>query len=126
MKVKSLLLGVLTGTIVAGAGTLLAAPSSGRELRRRIQENKDEIISILSDIKEKALDVKNEVISASSTSKDSLKAFTAEVKNLIQNWQQDIEPHKSEIQMRIAEIEGAIQELEGVVSTPSSEEKEAK
>ncbi|MDQ7860190.1 YtxH domain-containing protein [Peribacillus frigoritolerans] len=42
MKAKSLLIGFLTGTVVAGAATLLSTPSSGKDLRTRIKTNTDE------------------------------------------------------------------------------------
>ena len=45
MKMKSLLIGFVTGAVVAGAATFLSAPSSGRDLRIRLQNSKDELLA---------------------------------------------------------------------------------
>ncbi|MBR8645674.1 YtxH domain-containing protein [[Brevibacterium] frigoritolerans] len=53
MKAKSLLIGFLTGTVVAGAATLLSTPSSGKDLRTRIKTNTDEIKATIDELKVK-------------------------------------------------------------------------
>lgn len=62
MKAKSLLIGFLTGTVVAGAATLLSTPSSGKDLRTRIKTNTDEIKNIIDELKVKLLNIKDDTM----------------------------------------------------------------
>ncbi|WP_050614236.1 YtxH domain-containing protein [Bacillus testis] len=125
MKGKNVMLGFLAGAAVGGIATLLYAPASGKDLRKNIKENKEDIQVILADIKERIKDMKSETVSASNVSKETIKVFVSDVKERISAWKTDIEPHKQDIQYRIKEIESALGELEQVVSTsPAGSEAE--
>jgi gas vesicle protein len=116
MKVKSLLIGFLTGSIIAGATTLLTAPASGKETRNRIRQNKDEITGLLLEIKDRIVEIKNESVNVSKVGKESLQTFIADVKVLLDEWKTDIEPNKNALNNRIQEIESAVNELETVAA----------
>ncbi|MGM9927197.1 MAG: YtxH domain-containing protein [Bacillus sp. (in: firmicutes)] len=115
MKPKHLLLGFLTGASIVGLTTLLYAPSSGKELRKNIVNNKDEIQDMILEIKAKLTELGIEVSSASRISKETITLFIADVKESIQAWQTDIKPHTDEIHNHMAQIEQAVAELEDVV-----------
>ncbi|RFU62116.1 YtxH domain-containing protein [Peribacillus glennii] len=116
MNAKSFIVGFLTGTVIAGAATMLNAPTSGKELRTKIKDNKDEILATLAEVKERLIDIKDETAQASKVSKDSINSFIADVKILIENWKQDIEPNKQELTSHIQEIESSISELENTAT----------
>lgn len=120
MNAKHVMLGFLAGAAVAGIGTLLYTPASGKDLRKNISNNKDNIQSIYLDIKSKIQEMKQETVSASLVSKEAITLFITDVKALLHSWKEDIEPHKNEIQFRIKEIESALGELEQVVAIPTA------
>lgn len=120
LKTKHVLLGFLAGATVAGVSTLLYAPASGKDLRKNIKNNKEDIQEIFLEIKTRIKEMKEETVSASQVSKEAIKIFITDVKGLISTWKEDIEPHKQEIQYRIKEIESALGELEHVVAVPAT------
>ncbi len=119
MKAKSILTGFLTGALIAGVSTLLYAPASGKDLRKRINKNMEEIMSLITEMTEQIKEMKDEAITASKISKESMKDFISDVKILIQNWKENIEPHKKEIGLKMKEIESALSELEAIMVTSS-------
>lgn len=119
MKAKSILTGFLTGALIAGVSTLLYAPASGKDLRKRINKNIEEIMSLITEMTEQIKEMKDEAITASNVSKESMKDFISDVKILIQNWKENIEPHKEEIGLKMKEIESALSELEAIMVTSS-------
>ena len=119
MNGKHLLLGIIAGAAIAGIGTLLYTPASGKNVRKNLKENKNELQDIYKELKLKVNEMKEESISASKVSKETVKNFIAESKDLVQAWKSDIEPHKNELQKRINEIENSLGELENIVSEPN-------
>lgn len=94
MKAKSLLIGFLTGTVVAGAATLLSTPSSGKDLRNRIKTNTEEIKNTIDELKVKMLNIKDDTMEASQISKETVKTFISDVQVVIESWKREIEPNK--------------------------------
>ena len=115
MKIKSLLIGFVTGAIVAGATTFLSAPSSGRELRLRIQNSKDDLLATAEELLRKIYDIKNEALEAAQLSKESLKSFISDVQFLVDDWKREMEPSKTELMKNIKEIEASLRELEEII-----------
>lgn len=123
MKAKYVMLGFLTGAAVASISTLLYTPSSGKDLRKNILDNKESFQQISNELKVKIREMKDETITASQVSKEAVTLFIADVKSIIETWKESVEPHKNEIQIRIKEIENALGELEHVVAAPKSKEE---
>jgi gas vesicle protein len=119
MKVKSLLTGFITGTVVAGAAVLLSSPTSGKELRNRTKTTRSEMDGIAKEIKTRVMNTKEDVVTASKISKETLTAFSQDVKNLLENWKKEIEPNKEELTKNIKEIEAKVQELEEITASPT-------
>lgn len=122
MKVKSLIIGFVTGAIVAGTATLLSTPSAGRDLRIRLQNSKDELFATTEELSMKISEIINEVLDAASLSKDSLTTFISDIQYLIRDWKSEIEPSKTELMKNIQEIEASLKELEKII--PDSNHKE--
>lgn len=120
MNGKHLLLGIIAGAAITGIGTLLYTPTSGKNLRENLKENKDELQDIYKELKLKINEMKDESISASKVSKEAVKHFIAESKDLVNAWKSDVEPHRNELQKRIKEIENTLGELESVVTGPNN------
>ncbi|KKK36036.1 hypothetical protein WQ57_21670 [Mesobacillus campisalis] len=112
MKAKSLILGFLAGSAVAGIATLLSAPSSGEETRRKVAANKNAFAAELKELKESLAEIKGSVSTVSKEGKSALNDFIKDVKLALYEWQLSTEQNKTALQKDIKEIEHTIQELE--------------
>lgn len=112
MKAKALLLGFLVGGAAAGIATLMSAPASGEETRRKVAANKDAFSAELTELKESLVEVKNSISTVSNEGKSALTDFIKDVKLAVYEWQLSTEQNKTELQKDIKEIEETIQELE--------------
>ncbi|MRX71459.1 hypothetical protein GJU40_04630 [Bacillus lacus] len=112
---KSILLGLLVGTVVGGAATLLTSPSSGKQVRQQIRNNKEKMTDSVNQMKSEIRVLKQTITNASKDSADVLKEVSAELKQSVQEWQVDIEPNKEDLQKELSEIEDKIKELETTV-----------
>ncbi|WP_102271916.1 YtxH domain-containing protein [Cytobacillus massiliigabonensis] len=112
MKAKSLLIGFIIGGAVAGISTLLSAPASGRDSRKKIKEKIECIQNQLIELNRKFIRVKDATILASKEGKKEILAFSSDVKQSINQWKADILPHQQELQKELQAIEIAIHELE--------------
>lgn len=112
MKAKSLLIGFIIGGTLAGISTLLAAPASGGDTRKRIQAKKECFQNQLVELNKKLVRIKDSAIFASKEGKKEISAFSSDIKSSISKWKADILPHQQELQKELQEIETALQELE--------------
>ncbi|MFO1442765.1 YtxH domain-containing protein [Bacillus sp. Bva_UNVM-123] len=112
MRTKSLLLGFLIGGAAASISTLLAAPVSGKEARQYVKKNTDLIKNQLMDLKEQLTSLTSLAITATKEGKETISAFSSDIKTSINSWKQEIIPNQQAIQKELQEIETAIQELE--------------
>ncbi len=120
MKVNSLVIGFISGFAVAGVGVLFSTPASGKEVRTNLKETKEETILLLKDVQKAVIQLKNDCISAANISKEQVNLFIKDVKELIQEWNEDTKEHTEAIQVHIKDVETAISELEAAISpTPA-------
>lgn len=118
MKTRSLWYGFLIGSISAGIATLLAAPSSGRETRQYLKENKEDIMKQLLEIKINLNELKNSISVLSKEGKVGITAFIQDSKTLIESWQSDIKPNQEKLKNELQSIKETIQELETSIQSP--------
>lgn len=118
MKIKSIIFGFVTGAIVAGAATFLSAPSSGKDLRIRLQNSKNDFLASAEEILAKIYEIKNDALEAAQISKESLISFISDVQFLIEDWKKEMEPSKTELMKNIQEIEASLKELEEIIPSP--------
>ncbi len=121
MKIKSVIFGFVTGAIVAGAATFLSAPSSGKDLRIRLQNGKNDFLATTEEILTTIYEIKNDALEAAHISKESLISFISDVQFLIEDWKKEMEPSKTELIKNIQEVEASLKELEKII--PSSDQK---
>lgn len=112
VKAKSVLLGFLIGGVAASISTLLTTPVSGKDSRQYIRKNTECFKKQLIELKSQLIDLKNSLIHASKEGKESISAFSSELKASINNWMEEITPNQQNIQKELQAIEIAIQELE--------------
>lgn len=123
MKTKSLLLGIIVGGITAGISTLLTAPNSGKETRSYLRNHKDVWSGNLIEIRDHILDLKNVMSTASKEGKETVSTFVTDLKILLEDWQEDIKPHKENIVNELNSIQLAIHELETQLQMEEAEEE---
>lgn len=122
MKLRPIIFGFITGAVVAGVTTIMTAPSSGRELREKIQSGKHELFTTFDDLSLKIRRMQEAIVEAGQVSIETGKTFVSDVQSLIENWKNEIEPNKTELINNVQEIEQSIHELEKTLNHSKNNE----
>ncbi|WP_044893214.1 YtxH domain-containing protein [Bacillus alveayuensis] len=109
---KSFLLGMVVGGAISGVVSLLSTPSSGKELRNRLNENYKKINDLLTELKNEGSSLKEQITNCAKESIHVVKEVSSDLNQSILAWKKEIEPHKQEIKRELHEIEEKIKELE--------------
>nr|WP_295971173.1 YtxH domain-containing protein [uncultured Bacillus sp.] len=112
MNGKHFLLGFFIGSIALGAGTLLAAPASGKETRQTVKEQSMIWLKRLSAVKADLQDLSKNVKNASIESTATIKGFIEDLKTTVMDWKKEIEPHQEKIIQELKALELSIETLE--------------
>ncbi|QFT88263.1 YtxH-like protein [Bacillus sp. THAF10] len=112
MNGKSFIYGVLIGGAIAGVSTLLTTPASGAEARLKVKNTKRNIQLALDEVKQEAINVKNQLTEAMEEGKATVGDLTNEVKISVDLWKNSIKPHQESIQQNIAALEKELEKLE--------------
>ena len=111
-NIKSMLIGMAVGSIIGGISTLLSTPSSGRDLRHTLHNNKESLLANINNLKEDSLNVKDQVIKSSVTGKKSISTFSDEMKEPFETWFTETKKSKLKIEEELRQIDQSIQKLE--------------
>ncbi|WP_067729806.1 YtxH domain-containing protein [Oceanobacillus damuensis] len=109
---KSLVLGLLVGSTVGAAVTLLSTPESGNQMRVRMRDQGMELGNLLLTLKEDGLRLKDQLKKTSKEGAVLIKELTEEIKNSVEDWKGTVEPHQENIYQSLEQIETSIRELE--------------
>ncbi|GEL78388.1 YtxH domain-containing protein [Tenuibacillus multivorans] len=109
---KSLMLGVLFGSVVGASVSLLTTPSSGEELRSKVKDQSTRLRDLAQQIREDGLDLKNQLFKTSKEGAALLKDISQDIQTSIESWKETIEPHQENLQEHLQQIEESIKELE--------------
>ena len=109
---KSIALGILVGSTVSAAITLLTAPSSGSELRADAKQRSDEWKITFNNLKNEGTQLKEQIARTSKEGAVMFKELSADVKTSIDSWKRTVEPHQKNIQKSLAQIEKSLKDLE--------------
>ncbi|MGX1265040.1 gas vesicle protein [Rossellomorea marisflavi] len=120
MKVKSLMYGLIVGGIVAGAGSLLSAPSSGKELRGKLKDKQNDWKLTLEDLKERANELKASIGTLSQESKETVLQLSKDLQASIKEWQISTAPNNERLQKEIETVRQTIEDLEKSIDLPGS------
>lgn len=105
MKLKSLISGVVVGSILGGLSALLLTPANGREVRdcvmNKCKEARDSLQSITNDAKL----LSNQIRLTAKTGTTAAKVISEEVKQSVNEWREDIEPHLRQLQEDIDKLQ---------------------
>ncbi|WP_243291458.1 YtxH domain-containing protein [Bacillus sp. FJAT-47783] len=109
---KSFFLGFMIGGIISGAAVLLSTPSSGKDVRNRVQQGRKRLDDLLQELRKEGSHLKEQITDSAKESISIVKDVTTDINKSIQAWKKDIEPHTKEIQHELKEIEAKMKELE--------------
>ncbi|MGM0876261.1 MAG: YtxH domain-containing protein [Bacillota bacterium] len=111
-KNKSLLCGLLVGGLIGGIAVLMSTPSTGKELRGQLQINRRKLEETLQQLKTESIALKDQIIITAKESSGVVKEVSTDLKRTINQFQQEIAPHKKDLQKEIEEVELKIKQLE--------------
>lgn len=114
---KSLVLGLLVGSTLSAAVTLLSTPESGSSIRGRVKNQGMEIGNLLSTLKKDGLRLKDQLTQTSKEGAVLIKELTEEIKNSLEDWKDTVEPHQESIYQSLEQIETSIKDLENKMKT---------
>jgi len=121
-KSKSILLGLLIGGTVSASVTLLATPSSGRDVRKKIANQGSEWIRIADDIIKEGLYLKDQIAKTSKEGAALINELTTEMKESVEEWKTAVEPHQENIHDYLEQIEASIKDLEAKIQSQNEDE----
>ncbi|WP_449539302.1 YtxH domain-containing protein [Ferdinandcohnia sp. Marseille-Q9671] len=109
---KSLLCGVIVGSIFGGISVLLSTPTSGKEIRKKVKDNQIQITSSLSEVIKEGKKLKEQVALSTKQAANTITEVSGELKSSINLWKKEIEENQKSIQKELLEIENALENLE--------------
>lgn len=111
-KTKSFITGLLCGGAIAGIAALLAAPSSGTELRRKLKERSEDLKQSLTTLKDDTKLLTGQVVQTASEGKDVFIELTGDVQKAFSSWKEETSPNLETIKREIEEIHHSINHLQ--------------
>jgi gas vesicle protein len=117
---KSLLFGFLAGGAIAGIATLLSAPATGEETRKKLAANKNIAIAELQELKNRLFEIKDSISVASLEGKSVFADFIQDINLALNEWKTETAPIKQELAKELKELEQTIAELEKSLSPHQS------
>jgi gas vesicle protein len=117
---KSLFFGFLAGGAIAGIATLLSAPATGEETRKKLAANTNIAIAELQELKNRLFEIKDSISVASLEGKSVFADFIQDVNLALNEWKTETAPIKQELAKELKELEQTIAELEKSLSPHQS------
>lgn len=111
-KGRSLAAGLLVGGVIGGVAALLSAPTSGKELRRKLKANCGTFEDTVKRLKHDGIALKEQVVKTARESAEIIKDVGSELQSSIKEWREEIKPHQQDLKKELADIEEKIQQLE--------------
>ncbi|MCP8968209.1 YtxH domain-containing protein [Ectobacillus ponti] len=111
-KTKAFAAGVLFGSVAAGIAALLTAPSSGRELRKKVAQKGIELKGQLDGFKDDTLLLKEQAIQTVHDSKEVFIELKDDMQKALSSWKAETAQNKENIQKEIDALQRSIEELQ--------------
>ncbi|MFV2048679.1 YtxH domain-containing protein [Metabacillus sp. YM-086] len=109
---NSLLFGLVVGGVIGSIATLLSTPSSGKELRGQLNLNRKQLEDLLHQLKNESKALKEQLIKTVKDGSVVMKEVSSDFKKTVEQFQQEIGPHKNDLMKEIEEIDMKIKKLE--------------
>ncbi len=108
MKTKALFSGIVAGSAIIGALTLLTAPKAGKEMRHNCKEN---ILKIRNGLDQLTYDSKKASLQLKQTVKVGKETFSnvgEELKDSIYDWKKGVEPSLTQLKDDIEALQRTV------------------
>ncbi|GAE35676.1 YtxH domain-containing protein [Halalkalibacter akibai] len=92
MNVKALITGIVAGTAIIGATTLLTTPKSGKDVRQSCKENALKIRTGMDQFKNDSKTTSIQLKQTVKVGKETFRTIGEDVKTSVKDWQTDINP----------------------------------
>ncbi|MDL0436785.1 YtxH domain-containing protein [Niallia sp. SS-2023] len=112
MSGKTFLSGFIIGGLAAAAATLFTTPVSGKEARKACVDNSKAFLKEFKDLKEDLIEIKDSIASASKEGKNVIGTFVEDIKESLEQWKTEIQPHQEQLKIELNQIEQTVTELE--------------
>ena len=117
ISTKSLIAGIIAGSVVGAAATLLSTPKAGKDLRTDVKVKSGEAKRYIDHLKTEGVDLKDQITKTSKEGAALIKDLAADIKESIESWKKTVEPHQKNIQKYLTQIEKSLKELEDKTKT---------
>lgn len=114
-KSKAFVTGLLFGGVAAGVTVLFAAPSSGKDFRKKLTQKGIELKRSFQEIKNDSKLLKEQVIQTAVEGKEVFGELKDDMQKAFSAWTQDIKPNKENIERKLEEIQKSIDHLQKTV-----------
>ncbi len=120
---KAFSIGLFIGGTIGAVTSLLSAPSSGKKLREELKNSTNEWIEILSELKTNANELKDSLTNLSIEGKEIVRDLSSDIKTTVEQWRNNIEPNKRQLQSELREIQQTLEDLEQKFHNESANQK---
>ncbi|MFD3447268.1 YtxH domain-containing protein [Microbacteriaceae bacterium 4G12] len=114
-KTKAFVTGLICGSAVAGIAALLAAPSSGKELRNKVKQKGLELKNSLHCLSADTKLLKEQITQTATEGKEVILELKEDMQKVLSTWKKDVKPNKENIEREIREIQQSIESLQKTV-----------
>ncbi|WP_078552623.1 YtxH domain-containing protein [Bacillus alkalicellulosilyticus] len=109
MNLKSVVAGIVTGTVLASVATLLYTPQSGKVVQQNVRRSIDEVKNNYQSATNLSTQLKNQVVSTSKEGASTLKIVSGEIKNSVEQWKEDVHPSLQKLEKDIEQLRNTVE-----------------
>lgn len=109
---KSIVLGVLFGSIVGASVSLLTTPQSGEDFRGKVKDQSSRLKELVQQLQVEGSRLKDQITRTSREGAALMKDLSQDIRTSVESWKETIEPHQENLQEHLQQIEESIKELE--------------
>ncbi|MGF3102102.1 YtxH domain-containing protein [Rossellomorea sp. DUT-2] len=120
MNKKSLAYGLLIGGVVGGVASLLTSPSSGKDIRAKIKDKKDDWTGVIEEMKVNIGELKDSIGTLSQEGKETVMQLSKDLQASFKQWQASTEPNNRRLQEEIQSIQRTIEDLEKSINSANT------
>lgn len=110
MKIKSLLTGIITGSLIASTITLLTTPTSGKNVQHRCQSSLKDVQKALTECNYLRASSAQQLRKTITISKQQMKSFAQETNESIQTYKTDVEPTLAQLKEDIHALQQTVKQ----------------
>lgn len=116
MKAKAIFSGIVVGTVLSAAVTLLTTPASGREIQTRCKDQAFKLQSGLQQLSEDSKALTEQIKTTTQIGRETIKFVGTEVKDSIDHWKRDVEPTLKQLKEDVDSLQKNVEQAKQLSS----------